>query len=65
MGHIGKPPGYPLQVLAVAVGFTLLSLMRQEVSVAYSFLPFSPLSASPFAYEVLSRPGSLFSSAKV
>ena len=35
MGHIGKPPGYPLQVLAVAVGFTLLSLMRQEVSVAY------------------------------
>ena len=27
-GHIGKPLGYPLQVLAVAVGFTLLSLMR-------------------------------------
>lgn len=47
MRHIGKPPGYPLQVLAVAVGFTLLSLMRQEVSVSYSFLPFSPLSASP------------------
>ena len=64
MGHIGKPPGYPLQVLAVAVGFTLLSLMRQEVSVAYSFPPFSPLSASPFLYEVLSHPSNPFSIGK-
>lgn len=47
MGHIGKPSGYPLQVLAVAVGFTLLSLMRQEVSVAYSFPPFSPFLPPP------------------
>ena len=42
MGHIGKPLGYPLQVLAVAVGFTLLSLMRKAVYVAYSFPSFSP-----------------------
>ena len=45
MGHIGKPLGYPLQVLAVAVGFTLLSLMRKAVYVAYSFsvlFPFLP-----------------------
>lgn len=47
MGHIGKPPGYPLQVLAVAMGFTLLSLMRKAVSVAYSFPSFSPFLPPP------------------